>query len=1056
LALDSVNFGFLAVHDPLLVHHAARAEQRFASDPSAASIELRHFTDLLARLGAAKVGVYADDQQFDALEALWNRGVLSPEISQVFRDVRKPTQHDVLHQLAMAHKLAIWFHQSFADPNFEPRPFVAPSTGSPSQETGEALDEQQRSFEVRLRQARAAAVQTSAQAVEAMVEAARRAGTNLRLSEAETRKLIDAQLSDMGWEVDSDSLRHAKGTRPVKGRNMAIAEWPTASGPADYLLFVGLKPIVVVEAKRKSRDVRGSITQAKRYSRDFALDDGLESPGGPWGDYKIPFLFATNGRPFLQQLIDASGIWFLDARVSTNHPRPLTGWRTPEGLAKLLAQDIEGANEKLKVEPLEHLPLRDYQQIAIQKIEAAIDEGRRAMLVAMATGTGKTRMCIGLIYRLLKAGRFNRVLFVVDRTSLGDQAFGAFETLRLEQQQTFTDVYDVKELGDLTPEGDTRLHFATIQALVRRLGDLDHPLPVDQYDCIIVDECHRGYSLDRELSDTELTFRSEADYISKYRRVLDHFDAVKIGLTATPALHTKQIFGDPIYTYSYRQAVIDGWLVDHEPPIRIVTALAEDGMTWQAGEEMTLYQVATQDTQLITTPDEVQIEVEGFNKRVVTDNFNRVVCSELAQHIDPSLPGKTLIFCANDRHADKVVRLLQDAFEEVYGPTEDDAVAKITGATDKPDKQIRRFKNERNPRVAVTVDLLSTGIDVPEITNIVFLRRVRSRILYEQMLGRGTRLCEEIGKRYFRVFDAVDLYAALEPYSSMKPVVTDPAIGFAQLVRELAVVKSELALQTICEQLIAKLQRKRRSLRGAALDDFTALAGSEPKSLVAAMRGWDSTATLSWWTDHPGLVEWLDEAETGTGPVLIISDHHDELRRVERGYGTGSKPEDYLESFGRFLQDNMNTIPALTVVMQRPRELTRAQLKELKLELDKAGYTEANLQVAWQQTTNHEIAATIIGFIRRQALGSPLVPYEERVKSAMTRLLASRPWNAPQRKWLERIGKQLLAETIVDRQSLDSGEFKQQGGFVRLDKLFDGKLAQVLDDLNETLWNDVG
>jgi type I restriction enzyme R subunit len=114
-------------------------------------------------------------------------------------------------------------------------------------------------------------------------------------------------------------------------------------------------------------------------------------------------------------------------------------------------------------------------------------------------------------------------------------------------------------------------------------------LPVDTYDCIVVDECHRGYALDRELSEAELTFRDEADYISKYRRVLDHFDAVKIGLTATPALHTVEIFGQPIYSYSYRQAVIDGWLVDHEPPLRIVTRLAEDGITWKRGEVIQTY-----------------------------------------------------------------------------------------------------------------------------------------------------------------------------------------------------------------------------------------------------------------------------------------------------------------------------------------------------------------------------------------------------------------------------------------------------------------------------------
>jgi type I restriction enzyme, R subunit len=142
--------------------------------------------------------------------------------------------------------------------------------------------------------------------------------------------------------------------------------------------------------------------------------------------------------------------------------------------------------------------------------------------------------------------------------------------------------------------------------------------PIDQYDLIVIDECHRGYLLDRELSDAELSFRSQDDYISKYRRVLEHFDAVKIGLTATPALHTVEIFGDPIYTYSYRAAVIDGYLIDHEPPVRIETALAQAGIRFKAGEQIEILDSRTGKIDLTHTPDEISFEVEGFNRKVVT------------------------------------------------------------------------------------------------------------------------------------------------------------------------------------------------------------------------------------------------------------------------------------------------------------------------------------------------------------------------------------------------------------------------------------------------------
>lgn len=1024
------------------------------------------------------------------------------------------TYDDAIHQLKMARALAIWFHQAFGnDPNFDPAPFKLPARpAAPDRELLEKLErlhsELEASREASTAAERAAreeallrleaearaqqaskrqdellaaaksaeaqfeaermrlvqeleALQTRAasapaQEISSLVERAQLLGQELDLDEADTRRLIDEQLHEAGWVADSANLTYAKGARPEKGRNLAIAEWPTETGPADYVLFAGLRPVAVVEAKRRNKDVEGCIGQAKRYSKTFRSADA-GATGGPWGEYKIPFLFSTNGRPFLRQLKSKSGIWFLDARRSRNHPYPLEAWYTPQGLLGLLEQEVDRANEALEAEAFSYLDLRDYQKEAIRAVERAIIRGQREILVAMATGTGKTRTCIGLVYRLIKAKRFRRVLFLVDRSALGEQTENAFKDVRLENLQAFSDIYDVKGMGDVAPDGDTRLHIATIQGIVKRLlypSNEARPLPVDQYDCIVVDECHRGYNLDRELSDSELSFRSEADYFSKYRRVLDHFDAVKVGLTATPALHTTQVFGEPIYQYSYRQAVIDGYLVDHEPPIGLVTALAEDGIQWKIGEPMEVYSVRENAVDRVHAPDEVTLEVEAFNRKVVTENFNRVVCKELTRYIDPSLPGKTLIFCATDSHADLVVRLLKEAYDEQYGGIDDDAILKITGASDRPLELIRRFKNERSPKVVATVDLLTTGIDVPEITNLVFIRLVKSRILYEQMIGRATRLCDEIGKGPFRIFDAVGLYDALGDFTDMKPVVKNPSITFEQLVQELISIEHAQLRAEIHDQLLAKLQRKAKRLQGR--DDFETLAGMGPMALIERMRSQDPARSAEWFRSHEDLALFLDRVQTGDGPALIISHHEDELRRVERGYGKGKRPEDYLESFTAFIRDHMNLIPALTVVTQRPRDLKRQQLKELKLELDKAGYNEASLKTAWQELTNEDIAASIIGFIRQRALGSPLVPYAERVDKAVKRLLTTRYWTAPQRQWLERIGLQLKAETIVDRESMDKGQFKASGGFVRINKLFDGQLETLLGDLQEQVWKDAG
>ncbi|MFI5300610.1 MAG: type I restriction-modification system endonuclease, partial [Polyangiales bacterium] len=591
----------------------------------------------------------AADAQVDLLRRLQDRGVVRSEVGQLFHSLRKignaaahegrGSRADALQQLKVARQLAIWFHRTFGNaPSFNPGPFVPPlDKQADAQEADAALaselaslraalattkleaeqakaiaDQEARgrlTAEERAKQAvderalweqlatenearlaielakmQAAATEAPKQ-VEAIVAKATQAAERVELDEAATRKLIDNQLRDVGWEVDSTHLTYASGARPEKGKSRAIAEWPCDHGRADYALFVGLECVGVVEAKKKNTDVAGKLDQSERYSATIRLDVTNAPRGGPWSSYRVPFLFSANGRPYLKQIETKSGVWFRDARRPTNHKRALEAWYTPEGLIGLLKQDEGAADRALKQEPVELLGLRDYQNTAILAVENAILARRRNILLAMATGTGKTRTAIGLCYRLLKTKRVRRILFLVDRESLGVQAADAFKDARIETSKTFAEIYELKELKDIVPETDTRVHFATVQGLVKRVLWPDDPADapaVDQYDCIVVDECHRGYALDREAHEDDVEWRSQDQYLSQYRRVLEHFDAIKIGLTATPALHTTQIFGAPVFEYSYRKAVIDGMLVDHEPPTRIVTQLAADGITFKA------------------------------------------------------------------------------------------------------------------------------------------------------------------------------------------------------------------------------------------------------------------------------------------------------------------------------------------------------------------------------------------------------------------------------------------------------------------------------------------
>lgn len=637
------NFAHLQAHDEQLLRLGVLAERYFAEDTNTSLLKQRQFAELLAQLVASSVGILdrPEESQYELLARLRDHGILPGEIHQLFDRVRRTgnaashslagDHHTALATLKISWQLGVWFHRTFSEPNFKSGPFIPPQP--PADETEElraeleslskALTEHQaahdekaqqldllgeqlkaakneQSFweamateveaekstlQKRLDEKQSAAATQPQKAVASMVKASADAASRVHLDEAETRLLIDEQLRQAGWLADSENLRYSKGTRPEKGKNMAIAEWPTESGPADYVLFVGLTPMAPVEAKRINVNVSSSLVQSKRYSRGFKPSAETDVHSENWGvnsEFRLPFAFSSNGRPYLRQLSTHSGIWFCDLRRPDNLSEALQGWMSPEGLTALFKRDEATADQALTTEPFDYgFTVRFYQQDAIRATETAIAEGVRDILLAMATGTGKTKTCIALIYRLLKLKRFRRILFLVDRSALGEQAANSFKDTRMENLNTFAEAFNIKEIDEADPDTETAVHLATIQGMVQRVlypSEGKSPPPVDQYDCIIVDECHRGYLLDREMSDTEMTFRSFDDYVSKYRRVLDYFAAVKIGLTASPALHTSEIFGAPIYTYGYREAVIDGFLVDHDPPFKIETELSKGGI----------------------------------------------------------------------------------------------------------------------------------------------------------------------------------------------------------------------------------------------------------------------------------------------------------------------------------------------------------------------------------------------------------------------------------------------------------------------------------------------
>jgi type I restriction enzyme R subunit len=1058
-----------------------------------------------------------DKQVKDAFHALRKLG------NPATHDITSSSHRDALKALQIGHALSAWFHVQFGGDKakgFKLEPFVKPQDPSEKVrqleeallelqkqsktaedrlsraeqqqqiEAQKAAAEQQRAermaseskvweqiateheaklteYRVKMDAANSVYLQTFAKLEkQQQAEQIRRVEkSTLQLNEAETRVLIDQQLIEAGWEADTVNLRFSKGARPIANTNRAIAEWPTDSGPADYVLFIGLTPVAVVEAKKTAKNVYDDIGQAKRYAKGLQ-EQGAFTVETCYGEFKVPLTFATNGRPYLQQLEKESGIWFLDVRDNSNRRKALKGWYTPQEIKTYLRQTPQQAEAELDEMEFDYnLKLRDYQINAIKAVESSIKQGNNTALIAMATGTGKTKTAIAMVYRLLKSERFRRILFLVDRSALGVQATGDFCEVRLENLNTFADTFDVMGMEQnkspkANPEDATKVHVATVQGMVKRIlypGDNENKPGVGQYDCIVVDECHRGYLLDRELSDTEILFRDQKDYQSKYRSAIEYFDAFKIGLTATPALHTTEIFGPPVFTYSYTEAVLDGYLNDHLPPIRIHTKLAEQGIQYAVNEPVKVYDAENNSIETYNTPDELNFDVADFNRKVIAPEFTKVVTQWLIENdaINPYSQAKTLVFCVTDKHADDVVEAFKTAIEKYHSLVDDDAVQKITGATDKPLDKIRSYKNDRLPNIAVTVDLLTTGVDVPKICNLVFLRRVNSRILFEQMLGRATRLCPEIGKGPFRIYDAVDIYKQLEKVSTMKPVVTNVDIRFSDLETEMLQTTAPDLQELARKQFIAKLQVKKNFLTDEQTGKFEIIVGKPPAEFAKELKTMPLKQVAQWFTNHPGLGELLDAKTTGTGgfkPPVVFHDGEDQVTNVTTGYGEGQKPQDYLNAFKDFINANSNRLLAIQTVVNKPWGLSRQSLKELAVELDRNRFREQDLQTAWREVKQEEIAARIIGFIRQAALGEALIPWEQRVDRALEKILNSQPWKTPQRDWLLLIAQQMKATTIVDESALNQGIFKHQGGIKRADKLFEQPVAEVLERFNKALW----
>lgn len=888
-------------------------------------------------------------------------------------------------------------------------------------------------------------------------------------SERRTRQArIDPRLAAQGWKVVPFD---AKASLSKYSRH-ALTEYPTVNGPADYALVEGGQILGIVEAKKLSLGPQNVLVQAERYSK--GVEEGPIDVRG----YRVPFLYSTNGEV----------IWFQDVRHKLNVSRKVAGFHTPSALREMFGRDLEAEYAWFALNPNAHPLVRAYQVEANTAIEQAIGARKRQLLVAMATGTGKTFTLVNEVYRLMKSGVGRRVLFLVDRRALAAQAVRAFASFEAEPNRKFDRIYEVYsqrfQREDFGPEEkfDPKVlpgsylknpkpqhafvYVCTIQrmainlfgrqAVWSREGDeieedaetID--IPHHAFDIVIADECHRGYTTAEQ---------------AVWRNTLDHFDAVKIGLTATPAAHTKAYFTDVVYRYEYSRAVREGYLVDYDV-VAIRSDVRMKGVFLKEGEQVVLVDPDTGSELLDRLEDEREFPAPEIERTVTSPDSNRRIIAEIKKYADQHertygrFP-KTLIFAANDlphtSHADQLAALAVEAFGRGQS-----FVRKITGRAARPLQLIREFRNRPETGVVVSVDLLSTGVDIPDLEFIVFLRPVKSRILFEQMLGRGTRKGVLFpDKSHFTVFDCFD-GTLLAYFRQATAITAEPPEKPSRTIKEVIDdiwANRDRSYNIRC--LVKRLQRIEKEMAGEGRVLFEA-HGIPDGDLARYARG--LPARLE--SDFTGAMKLLRNEEFQA--LLVAYPRRKRLFYeateyediVESKYlirvaeGREYKPEDYLAAFARFVRENPSKVQAIGILLNRPKAWSTGALVELrkKLAATPERFTEDRLQKA-HEAQYHKALVDIISMVKHAAREQePLLTARDRVDRAIWTLTSGKRFSVQQQEWLQRIREHLVANLSIDPEDFDTiPVLSQAGGWRQADRVFDGKLSRLIRSLNEAI-----
>lgn len=927
--------------------------------------------------------------------------------------------------------------------------------------------------------------------------------------EQRARDQIDAQLVAAGW-----TIQNYKAVDFSAGRGIALREVPLKTGPCDYLLLVDRQTIGVIEAKKEGTTLSSVADQSARYANslpDF-LSHGLTGT--------LPFLYESTGVE----------TFFRDERDPAPRSRRVFTFHRPETLAEWVSES-DTLRGRLATMPTTH-PLatdgmRQCQIEAITGLEQSFAEDRPRALIHMATGAGKTYTACAFTYRLIKFAKARRVLFLVDRANLGEQARDEFHRYRTpDSGRLFTELYNVQHLTSPHIDDVCRVTICTIQRLYSILRCEDLPegaddlsgaeiaasigvtrtreiaynptVPIEKFDFIITDECHRSiYNL--------------------WRQVLEYFDASLIGLTATPATQTIAYFHQNcVSEYNHERAVTDGVNVGYDV-YRIKTKVTESGGKVDKGFLVDHRSKASRKARQEVLADDLDYTPVDLDRSVVVPDqirtilrtYREIVQSELFP--SRNLVPKTLIFAKDDSHAEDIVHICR----EVFGKGNDfckkityQAKHPVTGKPAKSKELIREFCLSPTLRIAVTVDMVATGTDIKPLEVLIFLRDVRSRVYFEQMKGRGTRVLSSTdlqsvsgedarAKTHFVIVDAVGVCESDKTES--RPLDRQPTVMLKTLLQRILFPggRDEDTLTT----LAARLARLDRELDSAQRQQIVTASGGHTLATLAngLLRAFDPDAIAERATGHPGsspeevspevfevtrqqliaeacapfdktaLRQTLETLKQETEQALDIFTPDEVL---EQGFDAAAKAKaaGLVQAFRDYLVQNQAQINALQILYSRPfkQRLTEPMLKDLEKQLrdTHSTWTEDRLWDAFAVTAPEKVKgrsqagrfADLVALVRFALEQQPvLAPFADTVHERFDSWLKSKsgsgihPFTPDQLTWLGLIRDHIATSLSIDPEDFEYTPFGERGGLGRAHQLFGDALPALLDELNTTL-----